>query len=196
MKTVVLTTVALALVAMAGGAAVVYAGLFNVAADDPHSPLVNDVLYTVRRRSIAAHAVGIAVPPEHDDTAALAMATGHFAEHCALCHGAPGIAANEIAAGMYPKPPSLIEVSRRYTPAELFWIIRHGIKMSAMPAMGDDGDAMLWATVALLERLPTMTPAAFKALQAAAPAGEAAGMDMNTMDTKAAGGTAAKPDAR
>jgi mono/diheme cytochrome c family protein len=33
--------------------------------------------------------------------------TEHFAAHCASCHGAPGVPAGDIAAGLYPKPPDL-----------------------------------------------------------------------------------------
>jgi mono/diheme cytochrome c family protein len=43
-------------------------------------------------------------------------------------------------------------------PAEAFWIIRHGIKMTGMPAWGksmDDGS--IWGMVALLQRLPEMS---------------------------------------
>ncbi len=55
---------------------------------------------------------------------------------------------------MYPKPPVLTHVASRRTPAELFWILKHGIKMSGMPAWGDHGDPALWNIVAFLEHLP------------------------------------------
>jgi hypothetical protein len=43
------------------------------------------------------------------------------------------------------------------TPAELFWILKHGIKMTGMPSWGDHSDGELWATVAFIEKLPGMT---------------------------------------
>jgi hypothetical protein len=81
---------------------------------------------------------------------------------------------------MYPRPPSLTNVSRRYAPGELFWILKHGIKMSGMPSMADDGDRMLWATVAFLERLPTLSDDDYDGLWLASQAGGGS-MDMGGM---------------
>jgi hypothetical protein len=58
---------------------------------------------------------------------------------------------------MYPTPPVLTDAARIYTPGELFWILRHGIKMSGMPAWPDHSDDDLWDIIAFLERLPTMS---------------------------------------
>jgi mono/diheme cytochrome c family protein len=44
-----------------------------------------------------------------------------------------------------------------HTPPELFWILKHGIKMTGMPSWGDHGDDELWAVVAFLQKLPSMT---------------------------------------
>lgn len=157
MKKVVLTLVAIAFVAVAAGAAYIYSGIFNVAATDPHWPITYWAMDTARVRSIKAHAAGITVPARLDDEAKIVGAVGHFSAHCAVCHGAPGADRGELAAGMYPPPPSLTDVSKRYTPAELFWILKNGIKMSGMPSMADDGDEMLWSTVAFLEKLPNLS---------------------------------------
>ena len=60
------------------------------------------------------------------------MGTEHFAEHCAVCHGAPGVPKGDNANGLYPQPPDLAITAKRYTGGELFWIIKHGIKMTGM----------------------------------------------------------------
>ena len=44
-----------------------------------------------------------------------------------------------------------------YSDGELFWILKHGIKMAGMPAWADHSDDELWATVAFLRKLPGMT---------------------------------------
>ena len=62
----------------------------------------------------------------------------------------------DIANGLYPKPADLTNAAQRYTPGELFWILKNGIKMSGMPAWIDHSDDELWATVAFLEKLPAM----------------------------------------
>jgi hypothetical protein len=61
------------------------------------------------------------------------------------------------AEGLYPKPADLARAPAHYTPAELFWIVRNGIKMTGMPAWSDHSDEELWATVAFVEKLPGMT---------------------------------------
>src|SRR3546814_12763744 len=55
------------------------------------------------------------------------------------------------------------------------WVIKHGIKMSAMPAWGmvpGHDDPTIWSMVAFIEKLPGMTPAQYKAIVAKAPPDE------------------------
>lgn len=181
MRAVLYTIVSLAVVAAVGGAAFVYSGAYNVAATEPHWPITHWVLETVRVRSIKAHAAGLSPPAGFDDAARIPAAVGHFSEHCALCHGAPGTKRDDVAQGMYPQPPDLTEVSKRYTPAELFWILKNGIKMSAMPSMADDGDDMLWATVAFLRKLPGMSVDEYNDLWMASQAQGGMNHDMKNM---------------
>ena len=181
MKAVLYTIVSLAVLAMVGGSGFVYSGLFNIAATDPHWPLTYWVMETARVRSIKSHARGIVVPAGFDDPAKVTAAVGHFSAHCALCHGAPGTKKNDIAQGMYPQPPDLTDVSKRFTSAELFWIIKNGIKMTGMPSMADDGDDMLWATVALLEKLPGMSPDEYNDLWMESQAQGGMNHDMSNM---------------
>jgi len=188
-KAVVLTFIAIILVAAAAGAAAIYSGVYNVAATDPHWPVTYRMMEIARNRSIRAHAAGIVVPAGYNDEKKVIAAAGHFAAHCAVCHGAPGTDRGDLAAGMYPRPPDLTNVSKQFTPAELFWILKNGIKMSAMPSMADDGDEMLWATVGFLEKLPGMTPDDYNDLWMASQAAggqqhqmHMGSMDMNSMD--------------
>jgi mono/diheme cytochrome c family protein len=91
------------------------------------------------------------------DATRLALGVEHFAAHCVICHGGPGVPRSEIAHGLYPPPADLALAAGRYSPAELFWILKHGIKMTGMPAWSDHSDDELWATVGFLEALPGMT---------------------------------------
>jgi mono/diheme cytochrome c family protein len=119
-----------------GGLAFIYSGLFDVGASDAHWLITRWVLETARTRSIKAHATVIQVPPGLDDPAQLLIGTEHFAAHCAVCHGAPGVSKGEIGEGLNPHPPNLAHSSEHYTPSELFWIVKHGIKMTGMPGWG------------------------------------------------------------
>ena len=181
MRTVLATLLSAAVIALAGGAAFVYSGIFNVAATDPHSSAVYWLLEMTRVRSIQVQAAGLAAPPGYDEQSKVAGAAGHFSEHCATCHGGPGIKPSAWAEGMYPSPPNLKEAASRYTPGELFWILKNGIKMSAMPSMASDGDEMLWSTVAFLEKLPTLSEDDFNELWMAAQAAGGMNMDHGAM---------------
>jgi mono/diheme cytochrome c family protein len=77
---------------------------------------------------------------------------------------------------MTPHAKNLADIGRERTPGELYWVIRHGIKMTGMPAWEfrlDEGE--LWALVAFVRELPSISPTDYadrltKAQQAAAPA--------------------------
>lgn len=187
-KLVLVTLLSAGVLSVLIATAVIYAGLFNVAATEPHWPATYWVLETARVRSIQVHAAGLAPPAGYDEPNKIVAAVGHFSEHCATCHGAPGAKQSELAEGMYPRPPNLKEAAGRYTPGELFWILKHGIKMSGMPSMESDGDAMLWATVAFLEKLPRMSDDAYNDLwMQAQAAGAQGGMDHGAMKMDDAG---------
>jgi mono/diheme cytochrome c family protein len=168
MKT--LSTVVLTLVALAVGTGLwLAAGGFDIAADSPHSPLVYRLIAFARERARAARADSIVVPPL-GDAAQIAEGGEHYVAMCDGCHLGPGIADNEFRKGLYPQPPDLSKQPID-SPAEAFWVIKHGIKMSAMPAWGlTHDDATIWAMVAFLQKLPGMTPEQYRAVAAAAAA--------------------------
>jgi mono/diheme cytochrome c family protein len=157
-RAVIATVVVVIAIEILGGLGLVYSGTYHVGATDKHSDLTYWLLDTVRTRSIKAHATGIQAPPGLEDHEKIVTGTEHFAAHCAVCHGAPGVPIGEIAKGLYPKPPNLAHAPERFTPAELFWILKNGIKASGMPSWQDHSDNELWATVAFIEKLPSMTP--------------------------------------
>lgn len=156
MRKIIGTAFVLVFLAAASGAAFIYSGAFNVAATEQHSSVVHALFETARVRSIQTHAAGIVAPADLGSETRIVNGTSHFAAHCAVCHTAPGVEADDMAGGMYPKPPVLTDVARRYTPGELFWILKNGIKMSGMPSWADHGDDELWNTVAFMQRLPGM----------------------------------------
>lgn len=161
MKIITGLLVACALVAAA--LAYVYFGVFNVAADEPHSALVYAVMDIVRSRSIAVRARDIQVPAL-DDQKLIATGAQHYAEMCSDCHLAPGKSESEIRAGLYPQPPDLSK-HLHASPAETFWVIKHGIKMSGMPAWGaTHDDSSIWGLVAFLQKLPELGPDQYREL--------------------------------
>jgi mono/diheme cytochrome c family protein len=111
---------------------------------------------TVRDRSIAGHASGIAVP-ELDDESLIRAGAGNYDAMCTGCHLKPGLEKTEQSDGLYPAPPDLSH-DRIDDPAAAFWVIKHGIKMTGMPAWGKSmDDEYIWGMVAFLQQLPDMS---------------------------------------
>ena len=162
--------VGIALLAVVGAAALgLYGGVYNVAADVPHSQPVYWLLETARERSVAVRAADIDVPGDLDNAHRIAAGAGQYADMCAGCHLAPGMKRTEMSRGLYPRAPELRRGSD-LTPAEEFWIVKHGIKATGMPAWGvTHGDDMLWDVVAFLRKLPELSPEEYQALVKKAP---------------------------
>ena len=169
-------TVAATLGVLAVGAGLfVYSGLYNSGADSPHWPATYALMQQTRERSIEHHARGIALPGNLGDEAVILKGAGQYAAMCTGCHLKPGMQDSEIRPGLYPQPPNLSQV--RVDPREAFWVIKHGLKMSAMPAWGmSHDDATIWSMVAFVQKLPDLTPAQYKDMVAKAPPDE--DMDM------------------
>jgi mono/diheme cytochrome c family protein len=139
----------------------VYSGLYNVAATAAHFPFTAWVLSTTMDHSVERHARGIQAP-ELNDPAKVALGYAHYNDMCAVCHGGPGLPRSEIAQGLNPAAPDLAEAADDWTPAQLFWIVKFGVKMSGMPAFQTTHtDDEIWAIVALVKRLPKLSPQEF-----------------------------------
>ena len=150
-------------IGLIGATSFIYFGAFNIAADDRHTKPIYWLLETLRDRSIAMRASDIKVPPL-DDPTMISAGGADYNEMCTGCHLQPGVEQSELASAMYPQPPSLARVKREH-PAETFWIIKHGIKMSGMPAWGaTHDDKRMWAIVAFLQQLPRLTPVQYQIL--------------------------------
>lgn len=167
MKT--LTTVLIAgLVAVIGAIGFAYSGIYDVGADSPHGGLAAWLLSTTSHASVERRASGVTVP-DLSGPELLAAGASDFDAMCAGCHGAPGREPGAVGAGLNPRPPDLAQAALHMTPAELFWVTKHGIKMTGMPAWGvTHDDAALWPVVAFMTRLPELEADAYRSLVASA----------------------------
>ena len=146
-----------------------YAGIYNIGADAPHSKAVYMALQSVRDRAIRHHSRDIVVPKNLRDPQRIATGAGLYTEMCSGCHLGPGVEPSEISQGLYPPAPQLSK-GMEYSPAQQFWIIKHGVKLSAMPAWGrTHSDELIWDMVAFVRSLPTMSAAQYQAAIASAP---------------------------
>ena len=155
------------LLAAIAAVAYVYAGVYPIGADQPHWAVTQRAIDVLRDRSIEKQAAGIAVPAL-DDPARIRRGAMHYAEMCSSCHLTPGMRDTELRKGLYPQPPDLAQHGV-HDPAEAFWTIKHGVKMSAMPAWGrSHDDAAIWDMVAFLRELPKLDEQGFEAMAGSA----------------------------
>ena len=164
------TFVLIFLVVLAAFAGVfIYAGLYNIGADAPHSRLVYNALDELRDRAIARYSSDIKPPSDLNDPKRIAVGAGLYSEMCTGCHLGPGLEKSELSRGLYPAAPELAR-GDDLSPAEQFWTIKHGVKLSAMPAWGKThSDELIWDMVAFIRQLPKMSAEQYKAAVASAP---------------------------
>lgn len=161
----------MATVAAAVAAAVVWRGDYDVSATSAHTRPVYMLLEFAMRRSVRARAASVDVPALNEPSQ-VARGAACFRDACVQCHGGPGVAPEPFAMGMQPLPGPLMDAARRWDAAELYWITRHGIKMSGMPPWAYRlSESDLWAVVAFLERLPALSTRQYAAAVAGHPEG-------------------------
>ncbi|PJG45738.1 cytochrome C [Sphingobium sp. LB126] len=162
----------IAATALVGGALagiVVYVGAYDIGADSPHTKPVYWLIEQLRDRSIAVRSRDVNVPANLGDVKRLQSGAGLYTEMCSGCHLGPGLEKSEISQGLYPRAPELSREEQR-SPKEQFWIIKHGVKLTAMPAWGKThSDELIWDMVAFVRQLPRMSPVQYQAAIASAP---------------------------
>lgn len=139
-------------------------GFFNVGASTGHWKVTEWFLHFAMRSAVRTYALAVEVP----DTLprqAIQPAAGHFARGCAICHGAPGEPRSPVVDLMLPQPPDLAAKVGEWTDAQLFRIVKHGVRFTGMPAWpSQQRDDEVWAMVAFLRELPEMDEAQWREL--------------------------------
>ncbi len=152
-------TVIIATLAMVGVALAIFVvlGGVDVSADKPDGWLTEHALHFVFNQSEASRAKSVVPPHDIAAPSRVRLAAQHFDMVCANCHGRPGFGQSVIALSMSPRPQYLPSVVGQFTDAELYMIVEHGVKFSAMPSWPTDGRGdEIWSMVAFLRQLPKM----------------------------------------
>jgi mono/diheme cytochrome c family protein len=161
----VIEVLAAVVIFVLGVLAFVYSGTYNVAATSPDSKIVQWLLSTTMDRSVAMHADRSTAAPDLSDEQAR-EGFRVYNQTCIICHGAPGKDPGDIGKGLNPEPPYLPDTAGEWNSAQLFWIIKNGIKMTGMPAFGPaHDDTEIWNLVAFVQKLPKMTPEQYSQME-------------------------------
>jgi mono/diheme cytochrome c family protein len=145
-------------------AAALAAWTFDIAASVPDTAVEFKILHSIMRNSVRMRAG----TDERETWSEEEVRKGFkdYDEMCIVCHSAPGRERRPISNGMRPQPPDLAETSKQWTSAQLFWIIKNGIKMTGMPAFGSShNDEQIWSIVGFVRRLPQISPNDFRSME-------------------------------
>jgi cytochrome c553 len=151
-------------VATVAGLLLIISGIVPIKASSGHWAITAFVLDFAKVRSVATHSWGITTPPLEDDLL-ITRGAAHYENGCLPCHGGPGRAIPPVMGAMLPTPPELTQRIKRWRPEELFSIVKHGIKLTGMPAWpAQQRDDEVWAVVAFLRRLPDLDASGYQRL--------------------------------
>jgi cytochrome c553 len=164
LKTWSFRIVALLLAGAVAGFLIMLSGVMPIKASARHWPITAWVLNFAMRRSVVMHSLGTAVPAL-DDPALIAQGAGHYEFGCLPCHGGPDLPQPVVAQQMTPHPPYLPPEIPKWDADELFYIVKHGVKFTGMPAWpAQQRDDEIWAVVAFLLKLPQLTAGEYREL--------------------------------
>lgn len=111
---------------------------------------------TRAKRWLVARDAGGPLPPQPaNDATSAAIGNMQFGGRCASCHGIDGRTPTDVGRWMYPRAPDLGSPAvQQWSDAELFWIIKHGIRLSGMPGFGKTlSDEEIWHLVHYVRRV-------------------------------------------
>jgi cytochrome c553/cytochrome c5 len=139
-------------------------GVVPVKASSGHWPPTVWFLQFAKRRSVAMHARFVDVPPLSAPWL-VAKGAGHYETGCRPCHGSPDLPQPRVARAMTPSPPYLPPRIAQWKPEEIFYIVKHGIKFTGMPAWPSlHRDDEVWAMVAFLREMPRLDAGGYNRL--------------------------------
>ncbi|HEX7182894.1 MAG TPA: c-type cytochrome [Thermoanaerobaculia bacterium] len=134
----------------AGGFLVAASGIIPIKASSGHWAVTRWFLIFSMHRSFSTHSLGIKAPPL-DDPALVLRGAGAYETNCRPCHGSPELRHPRVARRMLPEPPYLPPKISEWKPEELFSLVKHGVKLTGMPAWpAQQRDDEVWAMVAFL----------------------------------------------
>lgn len=156
---------AIALLIAAIVAFAVMTGSIVISARPPHNPLTRFMLHTTFKNSVASKARWIDKTAAQPFPGQELLGAQHYQQVCSSCHGAPGLGQSPQALSMRPRPQYLPAVVDQFSDAELFVIVRDGVRFSAMPSWPSDGGVSeIWPMVRFLRKLPDMSTDEYRTL--------------------------------
>jgi mono/diheme cytochrome c family protein len=159
-RTLVVGAVAAYVVTAAVLASFVELGALPVQADVAPSRVEAKLFGHALHASVAWHAPtgGNPMPASEDN---LAAGAALYRQMCSRCHGLSSESENSYGRSFYPPAPRLAFSRPTYSDTEMFWIIKHGVRNTGMPAWGNLlSDDEIWRVVTLLREFNSLPDSA------------------------------------
>lgn len=157
--------IATLLVLTVGVVAVSRLGLYPIGADNPPGT-VERILASRAMDVYADKHKPAGANPTPLTAAALTDGAQEYEEHCAFCHGGAKARVSPMQNRFSPPVPQLVNRIPHDPDAWLFWVTKHGVRMTGMPAwdtvLSDDD---IWKIVAFIKHSDKLPPEAHAAWQ-------------------------------
>jgi mono/diheme cytochrome c family protein len=140
-------------------------GLSKIPADAQPSALETTIMQSAVHASVRRSASGIPNPPPADDDSLVAGGK-LYVLGCQGCHGDLGGVYREER-DSFPRVPELPHLGTKYSEPELYWIVKHGVRMTGMSAYGPFySEKELWWLAAFLHRIDKLPPGTAEKIKA------------------------------
>ncbi len=143
---------------------VIASGIVPIKASSGHWPITEAILSFASRRSIETHSSFVA-PPDLNEPRMIRLGAATYQSNCAWCHGSPVEREPVVPGAMTPRPPNLQDTARSWEDRELFYIAKHGIMLTGMPAWPTQSrDDDILPLVAFLKELDAISEDEYREL--------------------------------
>ena len=141
-----------------GGLAFLMLGYLDVNADSPISTLERKIASRTVDASVERHAVK-SPNPIPENAASLKEGMVIYTMNCSGCHGTVDKKPNPVGKNLYPHAPQLIIRPLDDPEWRTFYVVKHGVSRTGMPAWGNIlSEDDIWKVTAFLSNLEKLPP--------------------------------------
>ncbi len=129
-RTLIVVVLVLALLLILG----TFVARFRLSALEEPSTIETRLATAAKRWFVSRGARGVSLPVVLNEAQSVERGAATYGVSCSFCHGIGGRRPIDVGLWMYPRSPELgASAVGQWTDAELFWIIKNGIRLTGMP---------------------------------------------------------------
>ncbi len=141
-----------------GGYFMLKNGMINIVADQTPSKLERHMAGTALDASVEKRAASLKNPLEANDENIL-EGMHIYVQNCANCHGSPKEPESVLGGSFNPHAPQFMKRAPDMPDNQNFYIAKHGVRLTGMPAWGKlYDDDKLWKVTTFLSHMEKLPP--------------------------------------